>query len=62
MGISIFRATGKATCQLCKEKISKEEIAIKFTAYRVSEQYHYSCIQNKLRDYLTAERVEEMGE
>ena len=60
MGIQILRATGKAHCFSCKEIIAKDEVAVKFTGYRISEQYHYQCVQQKVRDYLTNERVRVM--
>jgi hypothetical protein len=45
MGISVFKATGKAKCKKCHEVIEKDTISINFTAYRVSDQYHLECIK-----------------
>lgn len=46
MGIHAFKGTGRAKCKMCKHIIEKDEISVTFTGYRVSDQYHKSCIDD----------------
>ena len=57
MAIDVFRATGRAECRICKEKIEKDAISVKFSDWRVNEQYHLDCIRKQGEDLEEAEYV-----
>jgi hypothetical protein len=58
--INIHKGTNRARCKICKEVIDKEEISIEFSGYRISKQYHFTCLQNEVRNFLNNDYNEEL--
>jgi hypothetical protein len=47
----VMEATGKATCQLCRQKIEKGALAVKYAGFRWEFQTHFKtsiCQQNNV--------------
>ena len=40
MGAIVKQGTGRATCRVCGEKITKEQIAVELWGYQFSQQIH----------------------
>ena len=46
--IQIHLGTGLAKCQICKQKIAKDELSIHVTGNRFNEQFHSSCVNKEI--------------
>jgi hypothetical protein len=47
MGFYIWRASGRAKCQICGQIIKKGSIAIGYSGYRLDAQCHQKCLTIK---------------
>jgi hypothetical protein len=48
MGLSVFKATGRAKCKKCNVIIEKDSVDVMFSGYQMERHYHAKCITDEI--------------